>query len=289
MRYVACVFVAGGVRGAQPGPMPGVDRFDVTSAVEHVAHLADDGITDFLIFGVPEVRGPGSATGPNAPIPQFLTEARGRLGDAVNLVADVGLSPYSADGHSVVMAADGTPDEAASYAAAGELAAAFVGAGADAVAPCLSLPDQVAHVQVAVGPEVPVIPYAAKFSSALYGPYRQTVKSPLGATRKQYQTDHTDTAAGLAQLHADVAAGCDTVIVKPTMLYLDVLAEACASTTADVWAYHVSGEYLSLLLAAEHGGMDVDELFDEYHEAVRRCGAAAVIGYAPGHFLRWRQ
>ena len=76
------------------------------------------------------------------------------------------------------------------------------------------------------------------------------------------------------------------VIVKPSMLYLDVLAEVCRTATVPVCAFHVSGEYLSLVLAAEHGGMDAADLFDEYHAAVRRCGPDYVIGYAGDHFLR---
>lgn len=287
MRYVACVFVADDELAGSPGGMPGVDRLAVPDAVAHTGRLADDGITDVLVFGVPAERGLARAAAREAVVPRFLASARAAFGDKVRLVADVGLSPYSHDGHSVVLDTRGAPDHERSYEAAGALAAAFAEAGAHAVAPCLSLPDQVTRVREAMGAApVPVVPYSTKFSSAFYGPYRQTVNSPLGAVRKEYQTDHTDVAAGLAHLQWDVAAGCTTVIVKPSMLYLDVLATACALTEAEVWAYHVSGEYLALRLAAEHGGMSVQELFDEYHEAVRRCGAAAVIGYAPALFRR---
>lgn len=287
MKYVACLFVAEGVTGSVPAAMPGVDHLGVGAAVDYVARLHADGIHDVLVFGVPSSRGLPEATAPGAVVPEFLRRARDEFGDEVNLVADVGLSPYSQDGHSVVMGPDGSPDLEASYAAAGELAVAFADAGAHAVAPCLSLPDQVQRLRKALASdEIPIIPYSTKFSSAFYGPYRQTVKSPLGAARKEYQTDHTDVAAGLDQLHRDVAEGCDTVIVKPTMMYLDVLAQACATKPAKVWAYNVSGEYMSLLLAAEHADMSAQELFDEYHEAVRRCGADAVIGYAPEYFLR---
>lgn len=287
MRYVACVFVADDELAGSPGGMPGVQRLSVRDAVTYIGRLADDGITDVLVFGVPAERGLARAADQDAVVPRFLNSARAAHGDGVRLVADVGLSPYSHDGHSVVLDAHGVPDHERSYEAAGALAVSFENAGAHAVAPCLSLSDQVTRVRDAMGAApLPVIPYSTKFSSAFYGPYRQTVNSPLGAVRKEYQTDHTDVGAGLAQLQRDVADGATTVIVKPSMLYLDVLATACAQTDAEVWAYHVSGEYLSLRLAAEQGGMSVQELFDEYHEAVRRCGAAAVIGYAPHLFRR---
>jgi len=158
--------------------MPGVPRLDPAAAVDHVAARCQRGISRFLVFGVPAEKGLDRAVGSDAVVPRFLTGARERLGDTVTLIADVGLSPYTTDGHSVVMDSDGI-DTAASYLAAGQLAVAFAAAGADLVAPCLSL-----------------------------------------------------------------------------------------------------------LLAAEHGGMDTADLFDEYHAAVERSGADFVIGYAGDQFLR---
>lgn len=287
MEYIECLFVDDGVTGAMPGPMPGVPRLDPAAAVEHVARRCERGITRFLVFGVPARKGLALAASPDAVVPRFLRLARERHGDSATFIADVGLSPYSADGHSVVMTADGI-DVAGSYRAAGELALAFAGAGADMVAPCLSLPDQVSEIgEILTGAslETPIVSYSAKFSSAFYGPYRATVRSSLGTSRKDYQTDYTDADAAIAQVNVDVGAGAAMVIVKPSMLYLDVLAEVCRTAGVPVCAYQVSGEYLSLLLAAEHGGMDSADLFDEYHCAVQRCGADFVIGYAGDQFL----
>ena len=288
MEYIECLFVDGDVPDTAPGSMPGVRRFGPLAAVEHVAERLERGISRFLVFGVPAVKGLESAGTPEAVVPRFLAAARERLGDRVTLIADIGLSPYTCDGHSVVMRG-GEIDLVSSYRAAGELAVAFAAAGADAVAPCLSLPDQVGEVSKALagaGLTAGIVAYSAKFSSAFYGPYRASVRSPLGAGRNDYQTDYTDPDAALAQVRADVSYGAAMVIVKPSMLYLDVLAEVCRSAGVPVCVFHVSGEYLSLMLAAEHGGMDAADLFDEYHAAVERCGADFVIGYAGDHFLR---
>ncbi len=288
MDYIECLFVDAGVTGSASGPMPGVPRLDPDAAVDHLARRRDAGIGRFLVFGVPAVKGLALAAAPDAAVPRFLNAARDRLGGDVGIIADVGLSPYTADGHSVVMGAGGI-DVAASYRAAGELAVAFVAAGADAVAPCLSLDRQVAEVGAALagaGMTAPIVAYSAKFSSAFYGPYRATVRSDLGSGRKSYQTDFTDADKAIAQVADDIGQGAAMVIVKPSMLYLDVLAHVCSTVEVPVCAYQVSGEYLSLHLAAERGGMDLDELFDEYHAAVERCGTDFVIGYAGDHFLR---
>lgn len=287
MDYIECVFVDAGVTGTQAGPMPGVERFDPAAALDHVERRRDRGISRFLIFGVPDSKGLDRVAGPDGVVPRFLAEARNRLGDSVELIADIGLSPYTTDGHSVVMTPAGV-DVQASYRAAGQFAVGFVSAGAHAVAPCLSLPQQVGEVGRALaeaGLEAPIVAYSAKFSSAFYGPYRATVRSELGPQRKEYQTDYTDAGVAVAQVAEDIGQGASMVIVKPSMLYLDVLAEVCREATVPVCAYQVSGEYLSMCLAARHGGMDAAELFDEYHAAVRRCGADFVIGYAGDYFL----
>lgn len=300
MDYIECLFVDAGVTGSVPGPMPGVPRLDPEAAVAHLSRRRDAGISRFLVFGVPAEKGLASACSPDAVVPRFLAGARDSLGDAVEIIADVGLSPYTADGHSVVMAAPGGGvvmlpaasggiDTEASYRAAGDLAVAFAAAGADAVAPCLSLHRQVAEVGAALagaGLSAPIVAYSAKFSSAFYGPYRATVRSGLGSGRKSYQTDFTDAATAIAQVYDDIDQGAAMVIVKPSMLYLDVLARVCATVEVPVCAYQVSGEYLSLHLAAERGGMNLDDLFDEYHAAVERCGTDFVIGYAGDQFLR---
>lgn len=290
MDYIECVFVDAGVTGSAPGPMPGVPRLDPDAAVEHVARRRDAGIGRFLVFGVPAAKGLSGGAAPDAVVPRFLGAARDRFGDGVEIIADVGLSPYTADGHSVVMGPAGI-DVEASYRAAGELAVAFAGAGADAVAPCLSLDRQVAEVGRALtgaGLTAPIVAYSAKFASAFYGPYRATVRSELGSGRKSYQTDFTDADKAIAQVADDISQGAAMVIVKPSMLYLDVLAQVCSTVGVPVCAYQVSGEYLSLHLAAERGAMDLDDLFDEYHAAVERCGTDFVIGYAGDHFLRRR-
>lgn len=291
MDYVECLFIDATVsqtEGQTRGPMPGVWHFTPRAAVARVAWLARRGVTRFLVFGVPDTKGLDRATQAGAPVPQFLRAARAALGDSVELIADVGLSPYSLDGHSVVMDQDGRLDEGASYEAAGRLAVAFAQAGADTVAPCLSLPRQVQRIASTLreaGLATPVMPYSAKFSSAFYGPYRQAVRSGLGANRKAYQTDYDDPATALAQVADDVTQGAAAVIVKPSMLYLDVLAQVCRTTAVPVAAYHVSGEYLALMMAAEAGNMDRQALFDEYHSAVERCGADLVIGYAGETFI----
>lgn len=161
------------------------------------------------------------------------------------------------------------------------------------MAPCLSLPEQVGVLRHALDAggcaATRIHAYSAKFSSALYGPYRQAIQSPLqGQDKKPYQTDYANPDEALAQICADEAQGAAIVMVEPAMLYLDIVERARNSTRLPLSVYHVSGEYSMLVAAARAGAVDEAAAFDEMHTGFARCRVDYVIGYAPDHFLRWR-
>ena len=61
--------------------------------------------------------------------------------------------------------------------------------------------------------------------------------------------------------------------------YLDVLADAAASSPVPVWAYQVSGEYAMIEAAAARGWIDRERAVDETLTGIRRAGADAVLSY----------
>lgn len=286
MEYIECLFVSDASE-PRPSAIPGSDVHSLESALSHISTRLDQGLRAWLVVAVNGQPGLEQAQHSAFCVTRLLREARRRWGSAITLIADVGLSPYQANGQSVIQF-QGVIDEDASYAAAAALASAFAAAGADAVAPCLSLPQQTAQIlQVLDGLELNagVIPYSTKFSSSLYGPYRQAIGSSLGLTRKAYQFDYHNPDQALAQLDSDIAQGAIATIVKPALPYLDVLAEACRRSSRPVAVYHVSGEYSMAVMAAQAGQLDLPEYLAEIHAAFRRCGARWVIGYAADAFL----
>lgn len=77
--------------------------------------------------------------------------------------------------------------------------------------------------------------YSAKFCSSLYGPFREAANSaPAFADRKTYQLPPPSKELALQALvsnfinfqRRDIADGADYVMVKPGVLYLDILAAA---------------------------------------------------------------
>jgi porphobilinogen synthase len=84
----------------------------------------------------------------------------------------------------------------------------------------------------------------------------------------------------LREIALDLAEGADMVMVKPGLLYLDVIARVRAAFQVPVFAYHVSGEYAMLKSAAAAGMIDEKAALMETMLAFKRAGASAIFTYA---------
>ena len=179
----------------------------------------------------------------------------------------------------------GDVDNDATLVRYGEVAVAQAEAGADLVAPSGMMDGQVAAIRGALDAaghdEVGILAYAAKYASALYGPFREAVDVTIagGGDRKAYQQDPRNRREALAEVRLDVAEGADIVMVKPALAYLDVIAAVRAAVEVPVAAYHVSGEYAMVVAAAERGWLDREAVALEHLGAIKRAGADLILTY----------
>ena len=148
---------------------------------------------------------------------------------------------------------------------------------------------QVARIRAALDGEgftdVAILAYAAKFASALYGPFRDAVDVTIvgGGDRKGHQQDWRNAREALREIDADVAEGADVVMVKPALAYLDIIAAARRRVDVPLAAYHVSGEYAMLKAAAANDWIDHDAVALEHLTAIKRAGADMILTY----LTRW--
>ena len=128
---------------------------------------------------------------------------------------------------------------------------------------------------------VAVMAYAAKYASALYGPFRDAVDVEIsgGGDRRGYQQDWANAREALEEIRLDLGEGADIVMVKPALAYLDVIARARPEVDVPLAAYHVSGEYAMVKAAAEKGWVDGLAVALEHLTAIRRAGADVVLTY----------
>jgi porphobilinogen synthase len=285
---VAPLFVKEGLTDPEPvASMPGVVQHTVESLRKEVRALAGLGIPAVVLFGVPatkDARGSG-ADDPDGVLAVALRALRDEVGDDVVLVADTCLDEYTDHGHCGVLRPDGTVDNDATLERYGSIAVTQAAAGADVVAPSGMMDGQVAAIRAALDTagqtDTAILAYAAKYASALYGPFRDAAECTPGfGDRRGYQMDPANGREAETEVALDVAEGADLVMVKPALAYLDVVSRVRAATEVPLGAYHVSGEYAMVEAAAANGWLDGDAVMLEHLTAIKRAGADFILTYA---------
>jgi porphobilinogen synthase len=280
------VFVREGLREPRPiSSLPGVVQHSRDSLKAAAVQAISSGVGGLMIFGVPERRdavGSG-ATDEDGILNLALADLRAELGDAAVLMADLCLDEFTDHGHCGVLAADGSVDNDATLVRYAEMALAQVAAGADLLGTSGMMDGQVAAVRSALDADgradAGILAYAAKYASALYGPFREAVDSALTGDRRAYQQDPANRREARREVALDVAEGADLVMVKPAGWYLDVLADTAAASPVPVAAYQISGEYAMVEAAAARGWIGREAAVLESLTAIRRAGADIVLTY----------
>jgi porphobilinogen synthase len=133
-----------------------------------------------------------------------------------------------------------------------------------------------------------VLAYAAKYASALYGPFRDAAEcAPKFGDRRSYQMDAANAREARSEVGLDVDEGADVVMVKPALAYLDVIAAVRAAFDVPVAAYHVSGEYAMVQAGARLGWIDGEAVALEHLLAIKRAGADAILTYFARDAAEW--
>ena len=285
---VAPLFVREGISAPEPvASLPGVVQHTRESLRKEVRELAGLGIPAVILFGIParkDAQG-SEAWNPDGIVQKALRDLRDEVGDSLVLMADLCLDEYTDHGHCGVLLPDGNVDNDATVELYARTAVAQAEAGIDVVAPSGMMDGQVAAIRAALDGigriDVAILAYAAKYASALYGPFRDAVDVTIagGGDRKRYQQDWHRRREALAEIALDIDEGADMVMVKPALAYLDVIAAARRRLNVPLAAYHVSGEYAMVKAAAERGWIDGDAVALEHLTAVKRAGADIILTY----------
>ena len=124
--------------------------------------------------------------------------------------------------------------------------------------------------------------YAIKYSSSMYGPFRDAVSASnnLGLDKKQtYQMQYNNIEEALREASLDIKEGADILLVKPGIMYLDVLKEVKNKFKYPTFSYQVSGEYSMLKNSILSGVFNEEDILMETAACFKRAGADAIISY----------
>lgn len=287
------MFVTEADRPRPIGAMPGVQQHSLDSLRRAATEAAQAGVGGLMLFGVPARR---DATGTAGSDPQGILNrataaVAAEVGQELVVQTDLCLDEFTDHGHCGVLDDQGRVDNDATLVRYQEMALAQARAGSQLLGLSGMMDGQVAAVRdaldVAGYPDVALLAYAAKYSSAFYGPFREAVDSALSGDRRTYQMDPANRREGRREADLDVAEGADVVMVKPAMSYLDVLSDVADSSPVPVWAYQVSGEYAMIEAAAANGWVERQSAITESILSIKRAGADAVLTYWAVEMATW--
>jgi porphobilinogen synthase len=285
-QLVLPMFIAEGRSEPRPiASMPGVVQHTRESARKVYAEAAALGLGGVMLFGVPEHK---DATGsgaldPNGILNVAISDARAEVGDDIVVMSDLCLDEFTDHGHCGVLDTSGNIDNDATLGIYGQMGVAHAEAGAHMVGPSGMMDGQVGAIRSALDSagwlSTGILAYAAKYSSAFYGPFREAVDSSLQGDRKTYQQDPANSREALREALLDSVEGADIVMVKPALSYLDLIPLIRSHVTVPVAAYSVSGELAMVEAAAANGWIDRERAIDEVLLSIRRAGADIVLTY----------
>jgi len=287
--YPLFVCVGEGVR-REVSSMPGVFNLSIDEVVKEVEACAMLGVGGVILFGVPDHKdeqGTGAYAADGIVQRALRAIKATKASQSLVTIADVCLCEYTSHGHCGLVARDGDHYEIendASVALLAKTAASLAEAGADIVAPSDMMDGRVAAVRNALDDagkhNTPVMSYASKFASAFYGPFREAADSaPQFGDRRTYQMDPANLREAMREIEQDIAEGCDMLLMKPAMPYLDVIRQARGRFDLPMGAYQVSGEYSMLHAAFERGWLEPERAMLESLLSIRRAGADFIVTY----------
>lgn len=266
------------------GSMPGVAQSSVDELLRDAERAAKAGVGGVILFGIPDAKdASGSASwDARGPVQSALRALAKELPDLVR-IADVCLCEYTDHGHCGVLR-NGHVDNDATLPLLARSAVSFAEAGADIVAPSDMMDGRVRAIREGLDGaghvDTAVLSYAAKYASALYGPFREAAEStPQSGDRRGYQMDAANAEEAVREARLDIDEGADIVMVKPAGPYLDIVTRLKAETGHPVAAYQVSGEFAMIKAATERGWIDGDRVMMESLLGIRRAGADTIVTY----------
>ena len=201
----------------------------------------------------------------------------------IGIMCDVALDPYTSHGHDGVIVNNKIDnDQTVKILVKQALLQAKM--GCDMIAPSDMMDGRIGEIRKALEranyKDVSLLSYAVKYASNYYGPFRDAVgsKSKLKQDKKTYQMDFRNNSEAFREVALDIKEGADMVMVKPGMIYLDIIKQIKNKFKVPVLAYQVSGEYFLIKNAIQKKILNDDSIIESLI-AFKRAGACAIVTY----------
>lgn len=265
--------------------MPECYRIPLSMAVDEAECIKGMGIPAIILFGIPSEKDETGthAYGNDDVIQKAVRAIKKDVSDLV-VITDLCLCEYTSHGHCGVIGENQEILNDPTLDLLGKTAVSHAKAGADIVAPSGMMDGMIQAIRGALDENnfsgTPIMSYAAKYSSAFYGPFREAADSGFSfGDRSSYQMDPGNSNEAMREVELDIAEGADIIMVKPAMSYLDIIRRVKETFEMPTAAYHVSGEYSMIKAAAKMGWLDEEKVVYESMLSIKRAGADMIITY----------
>ena len=267
--------------------MPGIYRLSIDQLVLTVKQAAENGIRAVALFPCIEDDLKSENADEAYNLDNLICRAIRSIKNAnidIGIICDVALDPYTTHAHDGIIH-NGDVDNDRTVEALCNQALVLAKAGADMVAPSDMMDGRIMAIREKLDSEgfthINIIAYAAKYASNFYAPFRDALNNKnTGINKATYQMDIRNIKEAMLEIELDLAEGADMIMIKPGMMYLDVIREAANNFNTNIFAYQVSGEYAMLRFAAEVDALDWSAILLESLICFKRAGATAIFTYA---------
>ncbi|STX50967.1 delta-aminolevulinic acid dehydratases (porphobilinogen synthase) [Legionella busanensis] len=278
--------------------MPGHFQLSVDKLEEEINEILSLDIKSMILFGIPSIKNQlGTDSYSDDGIIQKAIKLIKKIAPHLLIISDICLCEYTDHGHCGFVSAYDSHhveiDNDKTIELLAKQAVSHVKAGTDIIAPSANMDGMVSAIRGALDNagfyDIPILSYAVKYASSMYGPFRQAAEgAPKFGDRRTYQMDFANGNEALRECLLDIEEGADMLMVKPAHTYLDIIFRVkSAYPEIPLGAYHTSGEFAMIKAATEKGWIVEQGGVIETLTAIQRAGADFIISYFTKEVAQW--
>lgn len=265
--------------------MPGNYHLSIDKLVEEVKEISELGIPAVLLFGIPTKKDDLASEAYNKDgIVQRAVRAIKAATPNLVVITDVCLCEYMTHGHCGIIKENYLLNDPTLELLI-KTTLSHAEAGADIVAPAAMMDGQIQAMRQGLDENgfinTLIMGYSAKYASNLYTPFFKhgTGSCVTFGNKRTHQMDYSNGDEALREVELDVEEGADIVMVKPGMMYLDIVWRVKERFPMPVAVYNVSGEYSMIKAAGAAGAIDEKQMMMELLTGFKRAGADLILTY----------
>lgn len=199
------------------------------------------------------------------------------------IMTDVALDSYSSFGHDGIVENRKIINDRTVEILA-DMALLHAKSGANFVAPSDMMDGRIRYIREKLDEyffyDTGIMSYSIKYASSFYGPFRDALDStPNFGDKKSYQMDFHNSREAIRETILDIEEGADIIMIKPGMLYLDIVSILRKKILNPIAVYQVSGEYSMIKAASKKKWIDEYDCIFESLVAIKRSGADLIATY----------